>query len=344
MSMIQKLLVLGGGGFLGSHLVRALLARPIERLTVVDTCLDKLHGVDDGAGRLVCHEGSIRDEALVESLLDTDAVVSLTALCNPSLYNTRPRQVIDANFTDLVPLVDQCTARGLWLIHFSTCEVYGKPDPSGGAMNEEHSALVLGPVQRERWSYACAKQLLERLLWAQHRHAGLPCTIIRPFNVIGPRMDFIPGVDGEGVPRVVACFIADLLRQRPLRLVDGGAHRRAFIAVEDFVEAVLAVLARPAACQGQILNVGNPENDVTIAELARLMIAHYARQHGGRSDLPCESVTAEEFYGEGYDDAAWRIPDIHQAQRLLDWRPRRALVDVVGAVIDDYVERYGGRL
>jgi len=338
-----RICVLGGGGFLGSHLVEALLARDEVDAVVLDRSLDKLAAVR--SERLHRVQASVTDlAALRDATAGCEAVLSLTALCNPSLYNTRPREVIDASFTDLVPLVDLCTERGLWLVHFSTCEVYGRPWPADAAMDEQRSPLVLGPVQQERWTYACAKQLLERLIWAHHRHAGLRCTIVRPFNVIGPRMDFLPGVDGEGVPRVLACFIHALLRQRPLRLVDGGQQRRAFIAVEDFVEATLRLLHRPAACQGQILNIGNPANDLSIAELARRMVALYAERHGGDPDLPCEPVTAEAFYGPGYDDAQWRVPEIDRTCRLLGWRPVRSLDQVLPAILDDYVARYRGRL
>ena len=89
--------------------------------------------------------------------------------------------------------------------------------------------LFLGPVHRERWSYACAKQLLERLIWAHGHHGRLSFTIVRPFNVIGTRMDYLPGIDGEGIPRVFASFMAALLRQEELLLVDGGEQKRALL-------------------------------------------------------------------------------------------------------------------
>ena len=135
-------------------------------------------------------------------------------------------------------------------------------------MNEERSGFFLGPLHRERWTYACAKQLLERVIWAHGEHGALDFTIIRPFNVIGPRMDFLPGVDGEGVPRVLASFMNALLRGEPLPLVDGGHQRRSFISVHDFMDAIVRVVERPAACRGQVLNIGDPSNDVTIRKLA----------------------------------------------------------------------------
>jgi len=338
--MARHVCLLGGAGFLGSHLVQALLEHTDVRISVLDSCLDRL---EVRSPRLQLIEATVTDHAaLARAVEGADPVLSLTALCNPALYNTRPRQVIDASFTELVPLVDRCARSGQWLIHFSTCEVYGRP-LSDAPMSEESTPLALGPVQLERWTYACAKQLLERLMWAERRH-GLRGTIIRPFNVIGSRMDFVPGVDGAGIPRVLACFMEALLRQRPLQLVQGGQQRRAFMAVEDLCDAVLRILARPGRCQGEILNLGHPDNDVTIAELARQMIAVYARRHGGAPDLPCRTVSAEQFYGPGYDDAQHRIPDIARARRLLEWQPIRTLAQMLPAIVDDYVARYRDRL
>jgi UDP-apiose/xylose synthase len=337
----RHLCLLGGGGFLGSHLVRALIERTPHRLVVVDTSFTKLEPLPIALGdRLRLRRADVRTPGVLEmAVAESDLLLSLTALCTPALYTTRPREVIEANFSDLVPLVSLCTTHRRWLVHFSTCEVYGKTVPSSGDLHEE-SPLRLGPLHRERWTYACAKQLLERLIWAQGTHDGLPFTIIRPFNVIGPLMDYIPGVDGEGTPRVLACFMRALLAGEPLRLVDGGQHRRSFCAIDDFVEAILRVLERPAACQGEVLNVGNPRNDISIAELAaRLAELFVQRRAGERPRL--EPIAAEELYGPGYDDVEQRVPDIGKARRLLDWEPRRGLDELLPTILDDYLARYG---
>jgi UDP-apiose/xylose synthase len=348
----QRIAVLGAGGFLGSHLVTALLARPGWQVDAVDLNLAKLPA-DLPAARLRRIEADIRpgmhQAGLLEELVDEcDVVMSLTALCNPALYNTRPLEVIDASYTDLVPLVKLCTARRRWLVHFSTCEVYGRAALDGAGrpmarMTEDESALWLGPVHRERWSYACAKQLLERVMFASGRHHGLPFTIVRPFNVIGPRMDFVPGVDGEGVPRVLAAFMAALLAGQPLQLVDGGVRRRSFVYVDDFVDGVVRMLARPQAARGEIFNLGHPDNDVSIAALAEALCAEYQRQVPG-SRPRREVVTAEAFYGPGYDDCDVRLPDIDKARQRLGWNPTTTLAEMLPPIVADYRLRYGGRV
>jgi UDP-apiose/xylose synthase len=332
--------LLGGGGFLGSHLAEALARRPGLAVEVVDTSLDKVERREG----LRLTQASLCEPGLLAGVVRrSQVVVSLTALCNPSLYNTRPLDVIESNFSELVPLVRLCRQAGRRLIHFSTCEVYGRGEDRGErAMSEDDSPLVLGPVRSERWTYSCAKQLLERLIWAEGQHGGLAFTIIRPFNVIGSRMDYLPGIDGEGVPRVLASFIGALLRGEPLRLVDGGCQRRAFMHVRDLVEAMERVLDRPAACRGQILNLGHPGNDVTIRELGERLAALYQRRCGG--PLPrLEEVSADELYGAGYDDVLRRVPDVGKARQLLEWEPRLGLDEVLADILDDYLRRYGAR-
>ena len=257
--------------------------------------------------------------------------------------------MIDANYTDLVPLVKLCAERGRWLIHLSTCEVYGRIalDVEGRPMtrmDEDETALFLGPVHRERWTYAAAKQLLERLIWAYGRHEGLKFTVVRPFNVIGPRMDFIPGVDGEGIPRVLASFMHALLAGTDLVLVDGGRQRRSFVDVGEFVDGLVRIVDRPEACQGQILNLGCDINDVSIRQLARAVATAFRTL---RPDAPVprlKTIAAEAFYGPGYDDSIVRIPSVAKSERLLDWRPRVRLAEMLPGIVADYLSRYEGRV
>jgi UDP-apiose/xylose synthase len=340
---VPRIAVLGAGGFIGSHLVPALVERFGCEVDAVDIDLERLAYGDPRVQRITAR---VEDVETVEQVTRRSRIViSLTALCNPALYSTIPLDVIDANFTHLMPLVKRCAERQNWLIHFSTAEVYGlravdaAGDPSR-EMSEDSSGLVLGPISRERWSYACAKQLLERVIWAHGQHGNLPFTIIRPFNTIGPRMDFVPGVDGDGTPRVLASFMSQLLRGEPLQLVDGGHQRRAFMAVSDMVEAVCRIVERSKLSQGHILNLGNPRNDVSVAELGRALAVVFGQLVPAAPPARFQHVSALDFYGPGYDDTEERIPDIAKARRLLGWEPQVSLEQMLPGIVRDYVERY----
>ena len=339
--------VLGAGGFLGSHLVPALLARFGSAIDAVDVTFDKLAPTPGDRVRRI--QARLDRPGLLEELAGRcDVLLSLTAICTPARYNRDPMTVIDASYTDLVPLVKLCAQQRRWLVHFSTCEVYGRRalDAEGGPaerMSEDGGALFLGPVAKERWSYACAKQLLERVIWAHGAHAGLPFTIVRPFNVIGPRMDFVDGVDGQGLPRVLAAFMGALMKGDEMLLVDGGQQRRSFIYVDDFVDGVLRILERPAACQGEIFNLGNPANDVTIADLARLLAVAYADRVPGAVPR-MRAASAEEVYGQGYDDSVARIPDITKAAERFGFHPTTPLAAMLAPIIEDYLARYQQRI
>src|SRR5688572_5805167 len=223
---MPRIALLGCGGFIGSHFLDLVLADPAWEVEGWDQDAAKIaHHLGHPAFRF--HPGDLyADPALEDRLSRCDVAVSLAALCNPSQYNTRGVDVIDSNFIRPRLVADLCARRGKWLIQFSTSEVYGQTlshwtgsedgPASHHELDEETSPLLLGPVSGHRWSYACAKQLLERYLVALHRESGLAYTIIRPFNFLGTRMDYLPGLGeparpsqlGEGTPRVLACFTA----------------------------------------------------------------------------------------------------------------------------------------
>ena len=349
--------VLGCGGFIGSHLLDRLLVRDGVKIEGFDPDSHKIaHHLNNP--RLNLHRNYLNDatvsDLLEETIRGADAVINLAAICNPAQYNTRPLATIHSNFIDAFPIAEMCAKHGTWLIHFSTCEVYGRTiasyvpgneydDPNLFEMHEDRSPQVMGPTHAQRWCYAAAKQLLERFIFALHKEMGLPFTIVRPFNFFGPRMDFIPGRDGEGVPRVLACFLTALLDDEPLKLVNGGHNRRTIVSIHDAIDALILMLERPDKSQNQIFNVGNRENEVSIAELARLIREVYSEVSGDAGYLkhPIQEVSSEEFYGEGYEDSDRRMPNLDKAKVLLGWAPRVPLRDILIETVGYYHERYG---
>lgn len=209
-------------------------------------------------------------------------------------------------------------------------------EPEYFVLKEDESPCIFGPIEKQRWSYACAKQLIERLIYAEGAENGMEFTIVRPFNWIGPRMDFIPGIDGpsEGVPRVLACFSNNLLRHEPLKLVDGGVSQRTFVYIKDAIEAVMLMIENPARANGHIFNVGNPNNEVTVRQLAEMMTDVYSKVSGEPSlEEPTVDVSSQEFYGAGYDDSDKRIPDMTIIHKQLGWDPKTSLWDLLESTL-----------
>ncbi|MCO5558647.1 hypothetical protein L7F22_012233 [Adiantum nelumboides] len=342
--------MIGAGGFIGSHLCEKLMWETDHTVLAIDVYSDKIqHLLERGqpwSSRIEFHRLNIKHDPRLEGLIKlSDLVINLAAICTPADYNTRPLDTIYSNFIDALPVARYCSDNSKRLIHFSTCEIYGKTvgsflpkdhpfrqEPDFYVLSEDKSPCIFGPVEKQRWSYACAKQLIERVIYAEGAENGLEFTIVRPFNWIGPRMDFIPGVDGpsEGVPRVLACFSNNLLRGEPLKLVDGGVSQRTFVFIKDAIEAVLLMIENPNRANGHIFNVGNPSNEVTVKELAELMSEIYCTVSGQTMpEVPTIDVSSKEFYGEGYDDSDKRIPDMTIIKKQLGWEPKTSLPDLL---------------
>ncbi|KAG0590696.1 hypothetical protein KC19_1G120300 [Ceratodon purpureus] len=342
--------MIGAGGFIGSHLCERLMHETDHTVMAIDVYGDKIsHLLQPGhewSDRIEFHKINIKHDPRLEGLVKmSDLVINLAAICTPADYNTRPLDTIYSNFVDALPVVQYCRENEKRLIHFSTCEVYGKTigsflakdsplrnDPAFYMLKEDETPCIFGSIDKQRWSYACAKQLIERLIYGEGAENGLEFTIVRPFNWIGPRMDFIPGVDGpqDSVPRVLACFSNNLMKGEPLKLVDGGESQRTFIYIKDAIDAVQRMIENPARANGQIFNVGNPNNEVTVRELAELMTDVYCKVSGNaRPEVTTVDVTSKEFYGVGYDDSDKRIPDMTIIKKQLEWEPKTSLYDLM---------------
>jgi UDP-apiose/xylose synthase len=326
-----KILILGCGGFIGSHLIERLLRSKRYEITGVDVSEYKIRS------HLEHFDFRQRDvfedpDLLEEEIAGSDTVVFLASICNPAMYVSDPAETIRSNFTRPSRIVEFCTKHRKWLISISTCEVYGRTlssyvgdsyaDESLYLQEEESTPSVLGPIHATRWSYASAKQLLDRYIHALSAE-GLKYTIVRPYNFFGARMDYIPDTWNSGVPRVLACFMDALFNDKPIRLVDGGHAYRTITYIDDAIDALERILERPETACCQLFNIANPDNELTIEQLARKMRAIYAELTGDPKYLnhPIEVINHEEFYGSGYEDCDRRVPDISKAKDLLGWQP-----------------------
>ena len=371
--------IVGCGGFIGSHLLDAVLERTRWRVFGVDLDFYRLqHRLNHERCEFLCAD--LADPAVVERIAQFPLVVNLAAICTPSRYMGEACEVIRSNYDHPAALASACAKSGAWLVHFSTSEIYGKTAADSGELVEDSTPAVFGPVTASRWSYATAKLLAERFI------AGLPglrWTVVRPFNFVGPYMDFMPGVDGEGIPRVLANFSTALLRGEPLKLVNGGKAKRCFTSVHDAIDFLFALFDAGLGCAlsfgvgdspdagcktaagaghsgrdavgvskvgaapgasvfSQAFNVGNAGNEVSIADLAQKMRAIFAKVRGvDVSTLPePQSVSGEEYYGTGYDDSMRRMPSVTKAERLLGFRARIPLDTALEESLSWFVKHY----
>jgi len=338
----MKILALGGGGFIGSHTVDWLLTHTDHDIIAYDLYDDKITDFLDHP-ELTYLNGDIRTERdrINELIQDADVVVDLIAYANPSLYVEMPLEVFHLNFTENLKIAEMCVKHGKRLVQFSTCEVYGKTvvplvgddlkdptDPKYGTFNEDTSPMILGSVDQHRWIYACAKQMLERILHAYGLDDQLRYSIIRPFNFIGPKIDYLPS-EQDGNPRVFSHFVESLKNGKPMTLVNGGMQQRTYTYIDDAVDCIVRIIEdKDDVCNKQIFNIGSVGNETTIRGMAEKMREIFAaRWWDGVNALPeLTVVSGEEFYGKGYDDSDRRIPDITKARTLLGWQPQHDLM------------------
>ena len=311
----MRALVTGGAGFLGSTLVDLLLAEGME-VTVLDDLSQgrpenlaraRLHG-----GRLRFHRGSVLHGARVDALVSrADLVFHLAAVVGMRNVIAAPRRCLAVNAHGSFRVLRSCARRGVRCILFSSSDVYG--DGGGGLLSESRPPRP-GRRGAARWYYAVAKLCAERLARFLHRRAGLPVTVVRPFNAAGPRQDPDSGM-------VVPAFVASALAGRPLPVCGTGRQRRTFVAASDLVRQVLALALDPAAV-GLTVNVGGRE-ELSVIELAFLV------KEVLRSPVPVVRVSYEEAFGEGYTDIPRRRPDLGRLERLGHLGTLRPLREVI---------------
>jgi nucleoside-diphosphate-sugar epimerase len=331
----MRIALLGAGGFIGSHLVEHLLGRGEHDVVGIDLTDEKLRGIHGRNFTFIRADVGADGSALMDVIRRVDVVVDLVAYANPSIYVTSPLKVFELNFTQNLEVARLCIKYGKRLIQYSTAEVYGKAR-EGEAFSEDTSDLVLGPIHRQRWIYAAAKGLLERVLYAHGVAGDLDYTVVRPFNFVGPRIDYLVPANALGGPRVFPHFMSALLTGGPIRLVDGGRVHRTFMHILDANTAFQTLLDEPDGARNKIYNVGNPANNTTIRELATLMIEMYTELTGAMPKSEIVEIDGEAFYGHGYEDGDRLPPDISR-MRSLGWSPSHDLRRTIGDAMAYYL-------
>lgn len=316
----MKVLVTGGAGFVGSHLVDAHLTAGDEVVVVDDLSTGRIENIAGhvSAGRVRFLQGKAEDPAVLEPAFDgVDLVYHLAAAVGVFQILQHPLASIRTNLDASSAVFERAAARGIRTVFTSTSEVYGKN--VADALNEDDDTIY-GSTKVHRWLYAVSKATDEFLALAHHQESGLPVTIVRLFNTTGPRQT---GAYGMVVPR----FVRQAIEGEPLTVYGDGGQLRCFTNVHDVVAVLMALSATPAAI-GEVVNVGNPR-EISIGDLAALV----CRIVGSKSTV--ELVDYESAYGKGFEDMRRRVPDVSRLRSLIGFVPTTPLEDTIAEIARD---------
>jgi UDP-glucose 4-epimerase len=315
---MNKALITGGAGFVGSHLAEALLERGWRVIILDDLSTGSIENIAHlkGHAQFTYLLDSVLNRPLLLELIDSvDVVFHLAAAVGVRLIVEQPVHTIETNIKATEVVLELASRKRRPVLLTSTSEIYGKLNKA--TFNEEDD-VILGPTSRARWCYAASKIIDEFLARAYHKEKGAPNVVVRLFNTIGPRQT---GQYGMVVPR----FVRRALLGEPLPVFGDGTQRRSFTWVGDVVGAMIKLIERPDA-YGEVFNIGHTK-DISIQELAVLIKRLTASPSG------IVYVPYHEAYESGFEDMARRLPDISKLQERIGYAPSMELVEMLNRII-----------
>ncbi|MFO1489114.1 MAG: GDP-mannose 4,6-dehydratase [Verrucomicrobiota bacterium] len=310
----KPVLVTGGAGFIGSHLVQRLLADGDSVVVIDDLSTGSLENLRDfsASPRLRVIQSKVSAcPGLAEIVAGSKAIYHLAAAVGVDLVVKRPLHTLQTNLHETEIILELAAQHGVPCLLTSSSEVYGKSEKPEFTETDD---LLIGPPGQSRWGYACSKLVDEFLALAYGRERGLPVVVVRLFNTVGPRQT---GRYGMVLPR----FITAARKNEPIRVFGDGRQSRCFCLVTDVVESLIRLLNCPAA-RGEVFNIGGAE-EVTILQLAERVIATL----GSQSKISL--VPYAEAYAPGFDDMRRRKPNVEKLAKTTGFRPQTALRDII---------------
>ena len=320
----MRILVTGGAGYIGSHLVDLLL-RGDHEVSVIDNlstgAIDNLAPMLD---RIRFLNGSILDATLVSAEVErAQLVFHLAAAVGVRHIVDRPLDSIRVNTRGTEIVLECCFRYWRRALVASTSEVYGKTTTV--PMSEDDDR-VLGSTKVHRWAYSTSKALDEHLAFA-YAALGLPISVVRYFNSYGPRLD------SRGYGSVVASFIGKALAGEPILIHGDGSQTRSFTYIDDTTRGTFLAATSDAAL-GTVFNIGNPVETsiLTLAERIRSLV-------GSSSEI--RFVTYEDQFGPRFEDTDRRVPNVSRAKELLGWEPTIGLDDGLARTLEWWKTKRG---
>ena len=318
---MSQVLITGGAGFIGSHLVEALLVQG-QRVVAVDNLstgrIENIAGLMGHPDFQFVYETIHNDTVMDRLVSDCDVIYHLAAAVGVELIIKDPVHTIETNLNGTETVLRLARRYRKKVLVASTSEVYGK---SEAIPFREDGDRVMGPTVKSRWSYAESKAMDEFLALAYHKQFGVPVVICRFFNTVGPRQT---GMYGMVIPRLVKQAVAG----QPLHVYGDGQQTRCFCNVKDTVRAVVELAAEPRAV-GEIFNAGSSD-EITILDLARRVLA----RSGSKSEI--KLIPYEQAYEAGFEDMRRRVPDTGKIKALIGWQPAIPLDQTLDEVIEEF--------
>ncbi|HZN14489.1 MAG TPA: NAD-dependent epimerase/dehydratase family protein [Acidimicrobiales bacterium] len=315
--MPLNFLITGGAGFIGSHLVDALLARGDHVVALDSLSTGRLSNLDAAGGHpnFKFVQGSILDELVVDELAhQCDVIIHLAAAVGVKLIVEQPLKSLTTNIRGSEIIVDAAHRYRRRLLMASTSEIYGK---APGPLHED-SDRILGSPSVARWAYSTAKTVDEVLAYAYHKERGLPTTVVRLFNTVGPRQSPAYGM-------VIPTLVRQAVKNEPLTVFGDGDQLRCFCHVTDVVDALQRLLDNDKSI-GEVFNVGSQEQ-ISIYDVAKRII----ETAGSSSEIVL--IRYEDAYEEGFEDMRRGAPSTDKLNALTGWTPTRTLQDILDETI-----------
>ena len=311
-------LITGGAGFIGSHLAELLLEKGSEVTIIDNLSTGRFENIAHLTGDPRFHYAieDIRHALVLDRLVSMcDVVYHLAAAVGVFAIVHSPIDTLEINVGGTEVVLQTARRYRKKVLIASTSEVYGKGVKVPFSEDDDR---ILGPTTKSRWSYAASKELDEFLGLAYHKSAGIPVTIFRLFNTVGPRQ---VGNYGMVVPRFVRWAMAG----EPIQVYGDGQQTRCFANVHDVVDAITR-LGTSHEVAGEVFNIGSAE-EVTIEQLARAVLARTG------SDSPIEFIPYEQAYEAGFEDMRRRVPDTRKIRKAVDWEATTALTETIDQII-----------
>ena len=320
----MRVFITGGAGFLGSHLADAFIARGDEVLVLDTGSIAKVRHLLNNPRFHYVHDSIFNLELIDGLVAKADLIYHLAAVVGVEHYVGDPYETLNVNVNGTQNILKAAYKYSRKVVFSSTSEVYGR-NPK--VPWDEDDDRVLGATSIDRWCYSTSKAVGEHFFFAYHK-LGLPMSIVRYFNVYGPRLDKVD------VGRLFTIFMGQLLRGTDLTVIGDGQQTRCFTYVTDAVEATVQAGINPKA-DGKAINIG-VNVETTVLDFAKLMLELY-----GQTRSKIKFVTQEEVYGNSYEDIPRRVPDNTRMHTLLGVTPKVSLRQGVQMSMDWFRKEIG---